>query len=72
MLLKIEKTLKIITVEAAQKRTRPAACSASSFWARSPTANGRAAKLAHRGVSLPRPRGLLAGPRTERDPGRRF
>ena len=53
-------------------KNRPAACLVASSWARSPTANGRATELARRGVSLPRPRGPLAGPRTGRDPGRRF
>ena len=59
---KIEKTIKRNTVQAAQKQKRPAACSATFSWARGPTANGRAAESARRGVPSPRPHGPSTSP----------
>ena len=63
---KIEKTLKLSTVQAAQKRKRPAACSGTFPWARGPTANGRAAELARRGVPSPARMGRLPAQKARR------
>ena len=46
-------------------RNQPAACSAASSWAQSPTTNSRAAENSPPSVSLLRPCGPLASPRGE-------
>jgi len=67
---KIEKTIKRNTVQAAQKQNRPAACSATFPWARGPTANGRAAESARRGVPSPARMGRLPAQKARRSRGR--
>jgi len=67
---KIEKTIKLGTIQAAQKQNRPAACSATFPWARGPTANGRAAESARRGVPSPARMGRLPAQKARRSRGR--
>ena len=68
---KIEKTIKRDTVHAAQKQKKKARGLLATFsWARGPTANGRAAESARRGVHSPARLGRLPTQKARRSRGR--